>query len=111
LPDGARVASDAPEAAALLSALLGRPVSLWPLQPEAAREHYRRAAPDNADFEAELREIFGRLPEEPLPGLGLFPPDLFESSPPLGPYFDAYPIHVLTTATLSDMARRNGAAR
>jgi MOSC domain-containing protein len=111
LPDGTRVQSDAPEAAARLSALVGRQVSLWPLQPEAAREHYRRAAPDNPDFEAELREIFGRLPDEPLPDLALFPAEIFEFASPLGTYFDAYPLHLMTTATLAEMARRNASAR
>jgi uncharacterized protein YcbX len=42
LPDGPTVGSDA-EVHARLSALLGRPVSLWPLQPASHTSHYRRA--------------------------------------------------------------------
>jgi uncharacterized protein len=43
LPDGTHVGSDAPDAKARLSALLGRAVSLWPLQPASHKAHYLRA--------------------------------------------------------------------
>jgi uncharacterized protein YcbX len=43
VPDGVRIGSDAPEVHARLSALLGRAVSLWPIQPASATAHYRRA--------------------------------------------------------------------
>src|ERR1700675_2089133 len=58
LPDGSRLAGDTPEAGARLSAYLGRPVTLWPLQPSSATEHYRRGAPDSPDMMEELRQIF-----------------------------------------------------
>jgi uncharacterized protein YcbX len=38
------------------------------------------------------------------------PPELFEFSSPPGTYFDAFPIHVLTTASLEMMKRLNPAA-
>lgn len=110
LPDGTTVASDRPEAAERLSALLGRRVTLWPVQAPANREHYRRGMPDNADMEQELRAIFAREPGEPLPDLSVFPQELFEFTSPLGTYFDAFPIHVLTTASLAAMARANSQA-
>src|SRR5207249_9399410 len=37
LPDGARVRTDAPEAAARLTAFLGRRVTLWPRRPAGER--------------------------------------------------------------------------
>src|SRR5205814_1246079 len=74
------------------------------------RAHYRRALPDNPDFETELRGIFGRLPDEPLPALAVFPQELFEYTSPLGTYFDALPIHLLTTASLRALGRENPAA-
>jgi len=111
LPDDRRVRSDDPAAGAHLSALLDRPVTLWPLQPPSAREHYRRAAPDNPDFTQELREIFGRLEEEPLPDLSIFSAELFEFTSPLGTYFDAFPLHLLTTASLSALAKHEPRAR
>ena len=61
LPDGTALGSDHPEAAARLSALLGRTVTLWPQQPVSNTEHYRRGAPDNPDIKQELREILVAL--------------------------------------------------
>jgi len=111
LPDGATVRSDAPDAAARLGALLGRRVSLWPIQPATEHEHYRRGAPDHADMETELREIFGRLPDEPLPDLSTIPQELFEFTSIPGGYFDVYPLHLLTTATLRALGARNASSR
>jgi len=110
-PDGTRVRTDAPEAAARLSEFLGRRVTLWPRRPADDREHYRRGLPDHPDFEAELRSIFGRLPDEPLPDLSVFPQELFEYTSPLGTYFDALPLHLLTTASLRALGRLNPASR
>jgi uncharacterized protein YcbX len=110
LPDGTVVASDAPAAAARLSELLGRRVTLWPLLPASNRDHYRRGQPDDPDMMAELRQIFARTDDEPLPDLAVFPPELFEFTSPLGTYFDALPVHLLTTASLATMAERNPGA-
>ena len=49
--------------------------------------------------------------DEPLPDLGVFPPEILEFTSPLGTYFDAFPLHLLTTASLKELARRNPAAR
>jgi uncharacterized protein len=100
LPDGSVVRADAPDAATRVSAALDTPVTLWPRLPASAREHYRRGAPDHADMLTELRAIFGRTPDEPLPDLGAFPPEILEFESPLGTYFDAYPLLLLTDATL-----------
>ena len=109
-PDGLRMRTDAPDVAARLSELVGRRVTLWPRRPPDDRAHYRRALPDNPDFETELRGIFGRLPDEPLPDLAVFPQELFEYTSPLGTYFDALPLHLLTTASLRALGRENPAA-
>ena len=110
LPDGEAMTTDDPNVAARLSEFLGRAVSVWPRRPASDREHYRRAAPDNPDFETEMRDIFGRRPDEPLPDLTVFPQELFEFTSPLGTYFDAFPIHVLTTASLARLSELNPAA-
>ena len=55
-----------------LSGKLDHPVTLWPILPADQLDHYRRGAPDSDDFEAELRAVFGRLPDEPLPDLTPF---------------------------------------
>ena len=110
LPDGAQVRSDDPQVSERISALVGRPVTLHPRRPPADKDHYRRAAPDNPDFTAELRSIFGRLPDEPLPDLSVFPPEIFEFTSPLGTYFDAFPLHLLTDASLDALRRKTPSA-
>jgi uncharacterized protein YcbX len=86
-------------------------VTLWPLQPASATAHYRRGAPDSPDMMEELREIFGRLPDEPLPDLSIFPPEIMEYTSPLGTYFDAFPLHLVTTASLATLARHAPGSR
>lgn len=110
LPGGERIRSDAGDAGAKLSALLGRQVSIWPLQPAENAAHYLRGAPDDPDMIAELRQIFGRTEDEPLPDLSVFPAEIMTYTSPLGTYFDAFPLHLVTTATLGELRRHNGEA-
>jgi uncharacterized protein YcbX len=129
LPDGTRVSSADSEVNARLSELVGRSVSLWPLQPATNSEHYRRqsrnarllgrlaryrvfrsALPTLTSFgnaNAELRKMFSREPNEPIPDISTLPPEIIEFTSPPGTYFDAYPIHLLTTASLEVMSRLN----
>ena len=111
LPDGETLHSGAAEVHARLSALLGRAVTLWSRQPPDDRAHYRRGQPDHADIDTELREVFGRLPGEPLPDLSAIPPELFEFTSPLGTYFDLAPINLLTTASLRTLGAHNPSAQ
>jgi uncharacterized protein len=111
LPSGDNVRADDAGASSRLSALLGRQVTLWPLQPAERVDHYLRGAPDDPDMIAELRQIFGRTEDEPLPDLSVFPPEIMQYTSPLGTYFDAFPLHLLTTATLARLAGHNPAAR
>ena len=111
LPRGERVRSDRAEAAERLGMLLGRRVTLWPLRPPEDAAHYRRGLPDKPDMEAELRDVFGRLPDEPLPDLMVFPQELFEYTSIPGTYFDALPVHLVTTTTLGALGRGNRASR
>jgi MOSC domain-containing protein len=111
LPDGVTLRGDATDVHARLSTLVGRAVTLWRRQPPEQREHYRRGRPDHADFDTELRELFGRLPDEPLPDLSAIPAELFEFTSPLGTYFDLAPINLLTTASLRTLAGHNPAAQ
>jgi hypothetical protein len=102
LPDGARISTDQPDAGARISAAISHPVTLWPLRPAEDLDHYRRA-PIQGDIATELRAVFGRLPDEPLPDLSRFPKDLFVYESPPGTYFDAYPLLLLTRASLRRM--------
>jgi uncharacterized protein YcbX len=100
LPGGETLLADAPDANERVSAAVGTKVTLWPLRPASDLEHYKRGAPDTPDVAAELRAIFGRNPDEPLPDLSVFPPDLFAYESPPGTYFDAFPLLLLSTASL-----------
>jgi uncharacterized protein YcbX len=110
LPDGTTFRSDSAEASEKLSELLGRIVSIWPIQPPTERDLLRRAAPDNPDMKAEMREVFGRLESEPLPDFSTLPRQILEFTSPFGTFFDAFPFNVLTTASLSTLSRCNPAA-
>lgn len=104
LPGGARVRADDPEAARHLSELVGRKLTLWPRRPATDTDHYRRGAPDHDDLMTELRHVFGRLPEEPLPDLASFPRESLTSATVPGTYFDCYPLFLLTQTSLQSLA-------
>ncbi len=132
LPDGTRIGSDEPDVNSRLSELLGRRVSLWALRPAHDKAHYKRAQagafimsrisrspvfrPFLRDFiryaglNARARKMFSREPDEPLPDFSLIPAELFEFTSPPGTYFDAFPIHLLTTSSLVEMTRLHPAA-
>jgi uncharacterized protein YcbX len=104
-PDQSRTHSTDPNVNQALSAAIGSPVSLWPLLPADQLEHYQRPPnPENFDQMAYFRTLFARTDDEPLPDLSTFPEELFiyESSP--GTYFDAFPLLIMTTASLNAMA-------
>ena len=105
-PDGSRGSTGDTDINDRLSEALGNPVSLWPLLPANALEHYRRGAPTHEDLESELRAIFGRETGEPLPDLSRLPPELFEFESPPGTYFDAFPLLLLTSTSLASMQAR-----
>lgn len=106
LPDGSTVGTGDPGVDERVSTAVDHPVTLWPLRPPDDVDHYRRGPGDTDDIVAELRDIFGRDESEPLPDLSVFPPEIveFESLP--GTYYDAYPLHLLTDASLRTLERR-----
>lgn len=132
LPNGSSLGSDASDVNQRLTELLGKPVSLWPIQPAENLEHYRRksktarlfgrlahfgafraALPTLTSFgpaQKQVRTAFSREPGEPLPDLSMLPAHVLEFTSPPGTYFKAFPIHLLTTASLEMMARLNPAA-
>jgi uncharacterized protein YcbX len=102
LPDGARVLSDAADAVVGVSALVGRPVSLRALGP-AGTEAAPRLTLEGESPEY-VRELMGVLPDEPMPDLSEFPAEKLRLLRQ-GNFFDAMPIHLLTTTTLETLAR------
>lgn len=129
LPDGEGMGSADADANARLSALLGRKVSLWPLQPASDKAHYRRGEAGVAllgalgrskllrpllnkllphtPFESMARELLKREAGEPGLDYATLPADLLEFTSPPGTYFDLAPLHLLTTASLAAMRRIN----
>ncbi|MEM1436094.1 MAG: MOSC domain-containing protein, partial [Pseudomonadota bacterium] len=55
------------------------------------------------DPEQELRRMFARGDDLPLPDLAALPPELAEFESPPGTYFDAYPILIATRTSLEAM--------
>lgn len=100
LPDGTAVSTDDPGAAAAVSAAIDHEVTLEPLRPADDLAHYRRGAAYHDDPMDELRSIFGRTDDEPLPDLSVFPPVIFEHESPPGTYHDAFPLMLMTTSAL-----------
>jgi uncharacterized protein YcbX len=104
-PDGEICRTNTDAINGWLSKKLSHDVTLWPIMPADDLDHYRRGAPDSEDFEQELRELFGRLPDEPLPDLSAFAEVIEFESPP-GTYFDAFPIMLMTQQSLDTLNQR-----
>lgn len=109
-PDGDSASASSEHINEWLSGKLNHPVTLWPLLPADQLDHYRRGAPDTEDFEQELRSVFGRLPDEPLPDLAGFEEVLEFESPP-GTYFDAFPLSIMSQQSLATMNQLDGESR
>ena len=132
LADGTATATDDVDVHVHLSRLFSRQVTLWPVQPATATEFYRRAGtsariagrltrfssfrsllPALTSFgtmNRQMREMFSREAGEPIPDLSKMPQEVLEFTSPLGTYFDAFPINLLTTASLRKMAQVNPSA-
>lgn len=104
LPGGDTVLTSDAEADERISSALGHRVRLEALRPATDLDHYRRGAPDSDDMIAEMRAIFGRTDDEPLPAFEVFPPELAEFESPPGAYYDAFPLLVMTESALNDLA-------
>jgi uncharacterized protein len=103
LGNGTTVRSDDIEVHDRVSAALDHQVTLFPRRPSDDLDHYRRGGPDTDDFLEELRTIFGREGDEPLPDLSKMPPVIFEYESPPGTYFDAFPVLVVTRQSLASI--------
>jgi len=106
-PTGTRINVNDENADRLLSDALDHAVRLEHLKPADDLDHYRRGAPDHDDLMTQLRSIFGRSTDEPIPDFGSFPDDIrkviaeFESPP--GTYYDMYPLLVMSEQSLQHL--------
>jgi uncharacterized protein YcbX len=100
LPNGAVVSSDDAHVNAVLSEALGESVALESLPADGNHEHFRRGPADSEDMVEELRNIFGREADEPLPDFSVFPPEVVEFESPPGTHYDCWPLLVMTTSAL-----------
>ena len=113
LPDGAMLSTNDADVSAKLGAWLNTEVKLWPLVSADNLDFFRRAAQQNVtpeQMDKQLREVFSRLPDEPLPDMASWPSEILEYDSPPGTYFDAYPILLMSTnaqQTLSNHASNN----
>jgi uncharacterized protein YcbX len=107
-PDGTSFRARDPDAPARLSAAAGAPLRLVPLAPAEDRAHYRLRAPrSGAEIAAQLQLQPGEVPD-----FSGTPPELLrtllEYATPPGSYTDAYPVHLVTTASLAALRERSG---
>lgn len=103
LPDGSTVTTDDADVDARVSAAIDHEVVLEALRPADDLDHYRRGAAYNDDFMVELRSIFGREEDEPLPDLSAFPEVILEFESPPGTYHDVHPLMIMTTSALRSL--------
>lgn len=101
LPNGSSVNSTDDDINEKLSEAIGKPVSLWPLQPKTNLKHYRLKVPAGA---AAMKKQFAtkELPDmssvtwRMMMELAIF-------ATPLGRYHDVYPLHLLTSSSLEKL--------
>ena len=84
--------------------LVGSEVRLEPIPPPSDKDAYRAPRVTKAD----IRAHFGLAEDEPPPDLSVFPlrkvAELTRYVTPVGSLVDAYPVHVITRASLAAMA-------
>ena len=104
LPDGTVTSTDAPDINARLSAVAGFPVRLDGRPAPGSEPRRREAPPAGSDPLSEIREVMGRIGSEPLPDFSVFPADVLEFEGPLGGYYDALPLLIMTTSTMRTLS-------
>lgn len=104
LPDGSSISSADADVDQRLSDAVERSVRLEALRPADDLEHYRRGPGYHDDLLEDLRAMFGRTEQEPLPDLGIFPPEIIEFESPPGTYYDAFPLMIMSTSAVASMA-------
>jgi uncharacterized protein YcbX len=106
-PDGSELSSSDPAIDDHLSELIGKPARLESLPARSEKRRYRTPQATKAD----MRRQFAIPEGEPLPDFSMFPvrklAELARYATPVGALYDAYPILLLTRASLRALAERS----
>ena len=102
-PDGSVINSSDADVHQKLSKALNHQVQLDSLPANNNPDYFRRGPADSTDPLTELRGIFGREEDEPLPNFAAFPPEVAEFESPPGTHHDCWPLMVMTTSALAAM--------
>lgn len=106
-PDGSELSSSDPAINDRLSKLIGKPAILESLPALSEKGRYRTPQATKAD----IRRQFALAGDEPLPDFSMFPvrklAELARYATPVGALYDAYPILLMTRASLRAMAERS----
>ena len=110
-PDGREVSSADPAIHDRLSELVGKPARLESLPALSEKQRYRTPQATKAD----VRRQFAIPDGEPLPDFSMFPvrklAELARYATPVGALYDAYPILLVTRASLRALAERSPDSR
>src|SRR3954468_584015 len=105
-PDGSELSSSDPAMDDHLSQLIGKPARLESLPTLSEKQRYRTPQATKAD----MRRQFAIPDGEPLPDFSMFPvrklAELARYATPVGALYDAYPILLITRASLRALAER-----
>src|SRR4051812_7457407 len=111
LPDGNEVSSSDPAIHDRLTELVGKPARLESLPALSEKRRHRTPHPPRADIPPQFPIPDG----EPLPDFSMFPvrklAELARNATPVGALYDAYPLLLLTRASLRAMAERAPASQ
>lgn len=109
LPSGVRITSEQADVSQALSTELKRNLRLEALQPATNRKHYRTG---KFRGPGALRQLLGVRKGGPLPDMSDLPVSTLATlaihATPPGTYFDVFPIHLVTTASLASLSRAMG---
>src|SRR4051794_12277421 len=110
-PDGEEVSSSDPAMHDRLSEQIGKPARLESLPALSDKRRYRPPQPTKAD----VRRQFAIPEGEPLPDFSMFPvrklAELARYATPVGALYDAYPILLVTRASLRALAEHSPASQ
>lgn len=104
LPDGSPVRSGDADANERLSAALEHRVELVQLPADGDDAHFRRGPATATDPMGELRAVFGRDENEPLPDFSAFPPEVAVYESPPGTHHDCWPLMIMSTSAMRALA-------